>query len=253
VIGRCTRLWISSPGVVVVLALAAMVLGPAKAPAQAPLTWSQNVPGNSKPIILYADDITTWSEKGSRVFLLKGRVWIEHGVVQIEVPQATLWVNEAQKQRSGIYHVDIFPDGEISLHDGPTSFSGTRGHIELNTRGEIHLKAYRGKVAQAPAPADPIFLRAVAMKYNLAAEAAKTAAAAGPVIQPAIASQKGAPAPPAVPAPSTNSLQLSGYLPPPPSTPRPAVNTQPAATLPALPVPANPRPPTPQVQLGLPQ
>jgi hypothetical protein len=210
------------------------------------------VPGNSKPIILYADDITTWAEKGSRVFLLKGRVWIEHGVVQIQVPQATLWVDEAQRQRAGIYHVDVFPDGEVSLHDGPSSFGGTRGHIELNTRGEIHLKAYRGKVAQAPAPADPLFLRAVAMKYNLAEKATKTAVAAGPVIQPTLPSPKGMAPPPAVPAPSTGSLQLSGYAPP-PATPRPAVNPQPAATLPPLPVQTNIRPAAPQVQLGLPQ
>jgi len=106
-----------------------------RAAAQAPLNWSQNLPGNSKPIILYADDITSWSEKGSRVFLLKGRVWIEHGVVQIQVPQCTIWLDEAQKQRSGIYHVDVFADGEISLHDGPNSFTGLKGHLELNTRG----------------------------------------------------------------------------------------------------------------------
>jgi len=239
-------------GVTASLALAVLVFGPSRAPAQAPLNWSQNVPGNSKPIILYADDITSWTEKAHRVFLLKGRVWIEHGVVQIQVPQCTIWVDEGQKQRSGIYHVDVFADGEISLHDGPNSFSGQKGHIELNTRGEIHLKAYRGKVVQAPAPADPLFLRAVAMKYNLAAEAAKTAAVARPAIQPTVTAQKSAPPPAAVPAGPTDYLQVSGYLPPPAAVtaPTPAGS---GAQPPTLPAPANTKSAPSPVQLGLPQ
>jgi len=245
------RLTAWSLGLVAGLALAAVVLGPSGAAAQAPLNWSQNVPGNSKPITLYADDITTWTEKGLRIFLLKGRVWIEHGVVQVQVPQCTIWVDEGQKQRSGIYHVDIFADGEVKLNDGPSSLDGQKGHLELNTRGEIHLKAYRGKVVQAPAPADPLFLRAVSMKFNLAAEAAKTAVVAGPAMQPAVAARTSAPPPPAASATPTNYLQLSGYLPPSPPAPRPAAVGQ-AVTLPALPVPANSGHTAP-VQLGLPQ
>jgi len=108
-------------------------------------------------------------------------------------------------------------------------------------------------VAQAPAPADPLFLRAVAMKYNLAEEAAKTAAVARPAVQPAVAAapavQK---ASAAVPAPSTNYLQLSGYLPP-PTAATPAASGQQAGPVPALPTPANTEPAPPRVQLGLPQ
>jgi hypothetical protein len=232
------------------LALALGALS-ARANAQAPLEWSQNVPGNSKPIILYADDITTWTEKGSRIFLLKGRVWIEQGVVQVQMQQGTLWVDESKKQRSGIYQVDVYADGEVTLHDGPRTLPGLKGHIELNTRGEIHLRSYRGKVAQSPTPADPLFLRAVTMKYHLAEEAAKAIAKSKPAAPIQTASQK---SPPAAVAPATNTLQVSGYTPPPARTPPapPTAAGQPM-TLPAITPPTPPRPAAPAVQLGLPQ
>jgi hypothetical protein len=229
----------------------ALALLPSHAAAQAPLAWSQNVPGNSKPIVLYADDITTWTEKGSRIFLLKGRVWIEQGVVQIQMQQGTVWVDETKKQRSGIYQVDIYADGDVKLQDGPRSQAGLKGHVELNTRGEIHLRSYHGKVAQAPAPADPLFLRAVTMKYHLAEDAAKAIAKTKAPAPTQTASQK---APPAVVGPPANYLQVSGYTPPPapPVPPRPSVSG-PQLTPPATSPPATPRPTGPAVQLGLPQ
>jgi hypothetical protein len=231
--------------------LAFALLGASPALAQAPLNWTQNVPGNSKAIILYADDITSWSEKGSRIFLLKGSVWIEHGVVQIQVPECTIWVDETKRRHTGIYHVDAYAEGEITLNDGPNSYSGVKGHIELNTRGEIRLKAYRGKVVQAPAPADSVFLRAMAMKYNLAEEAAKRKTGA-PGIQPVAASQRIAASPP-VAVPSTAYTPTPIPLPPrPPAQPATTVSG-PALTLPALPVAATSAPAPSKAQLGLPQ
>jgi hypothetical protein len=251
VVRRYTRMWKEFLSAAASLLCALAALSSAK--AQAPLNWAQNVPGNSKPIVLYADDVTSWSEKGSRIFLLKGKVWIEHGVVQIQVPQCTIWVDEAKRRLSGIYHVDVYADGEVSLQDGPNAYAGLKGHIELNTRGEIHLKAYRGKVVQAPAPADGVFLRAVAMKYNLAEEAAKTRAAVSPTIQPVVASQRTAMPPAPVAGPSTTYIPLSGpMLPTPPPQPRPAAGGQ-DQTLPALPARTNTAPSPGQAQLGLPQ
>jgi hypothetical protein len=233
--------------------LVCALLSFSSATAQAPLNWAQNVPGNSKPIILYSDDVTSWSEKGNRIFLLKGKVWIEHGVVQIQVPQCTIWVDEAKRRLSGIYHVDVYADGEVSLQDGPNATAGVGGHMELNTRGEIHLKAYRAKVVQAPAPADAVFLRAVAMRYNLAEHAAKTRAATPTTIQPVAASQRGVAPPLSVAGPSTSYTPLMGpLLPSLPPQQRPAGAGQ-DLTLPALPARTNPMPAPGQAQLGLPQ
>jgi hypothetical protein len=265
-------------GWAVTLAVAAVVVGWPWAAAQAPLTWSQNVPGNSKPIMLYADAITTWMEQGSRVILLKGRVWIEHGIVQIQLPQGIVWVDDAKKQRTGIYQVDLFADGPVNLEDGPNSYSGLKGHIELNTRGEIRLKAYSGKVEQTPNPADPLYLRAVAAKFNLAAAAAKPAPPAPATVRPALAAA--APAPKVVPgvplqevAPPPGvprSVQPVAYPPPPPVAPpassaaygpppaagapaRAAIFGQPILSAPSAVPPAGPAPMPARGQLGLPE
>jgi len=45
---------------------------------------SQNVPGDSKPILLYADEISTWMEGHQRVLLLKGMVLVEHGLIRVQ-------------------------------------------------------------------------------------------------------------------------------------------------------------------------
>ncbi len=246
---RCTGRW--NEFLSVAASLLVGLLSYSSARAQAPLNWAQNVPGNSKPIFLYADDVTSWSEKGSRVFLLKGKVWIEHGVVQIQVPQCTIWVDEAKRRHSGIYHVDVYVDGDIQLQDGPNAYTGLKGHIELNTRGEIHLKAYRGKVVQAPAPADAVFLRAVAMKYNLAAEAAKAQPAA-PTIQPVAASQRAVAVPPPVAGPSSTYAPITRPVLPSPPPPSQSSGGQ-AITLPALPATVNPARSPAQAQLGAPQ
>ena len=248
---RCTGRWKQSLSVAASLVIG--LLSSSSALAQAPLNWAQNIPGNSKPVFLYADEVTSWSEKGSRIFLLKGKVWIEHGIVQIQVPQCTIWVDETKRRHSGIYHVDVYADGEVSLQDGPNAYSGLKGHIELNTRGEIHLKAYRSKVVQAPAPADAVFLRAVAMKYSLAEEAAKTRAAVPPTIQPVAASQKiTAPPPPVAGPPTTYAPPTGPVLPKQPPSPRPASGGQ-DLTLPALPARANTMPTSSPAQIGLPQ
>src|SRR5690349_9626497 len=52
------------------------------APGAEPLRLTRDVPGDSKPIVLHADTITSWSEGSTRVFLLQGQVLVEHGIVQ---------------------------------------------------------------------------------------------------------------------------------------------------------------------------
>ena len=43
------------------------------------IRFTHNVAGNSKPIVLHADEITTWVEEGRRIIILKGKVLVEHG------------------------------------------------------------------------------------------------------------------------------------------------------------------------------
>jgi len=148
------------------LVLIALALDSAAVAAQEPLRWSKNEPGESRPITLYADSVSTWVDQGRRVILLKGRVWIEQGVIHIRQTQGVVWIDEEQKQRTGIYHLDIYGEGDVTLDDGPQMRSGARALIELNTRGEIKLQAYQGKVGQAAALADPLYARASAVKNS---------------------------------------------------------------------------------------
>src|SRR5262249_55876610 len=63
------------------VALGALLLGCAALAAQEPIRLSRNIPGDSKPIILHADNITTWSDAGQRIILLRGKVLVEQGVL----------------------------------------------------------------------------------------------------------------------------------------------------------------------------
>jgi hypothetical protein len=250
-------------GLITAVALTAVVLGRPRltaqpqfqwAATQTPLTWSRNVPGDSKPINLYADNITTWTDQGNRIFLLKGKVWIEQGIVDIQMAQGMAVLDELQRKRTGIYHLDVYTDTEISLKDGPSSSSGRKGHIELNTRGEIRLKAYRDKVVQAPATADAVYVRAVAVQQNLVTAVAKPLPTAS--IQPTAAlvptAQKAAqetalkPALPYVPA----YVQPSGY--PLPALTAPASSATIGQPATALPPAREARAAVPQVKLSLP-
>src|SRR5437660_618296 len=56
-----------------------------------PLRWSHNVPGDSKPLLLHGDAIATWTENGRRVFLLRGNVLVEQGVVHLRMQQGVVW------------------------------------------------------------------------------------------------------------------------------------------------------------------
>ena len=67
------------------------------------LRFSYNVPGDAKPVILHADEMATWTEAGRRVVLLKGKVLVEHGVVQMRMPQAVVWIDQQQQRQQVQY------------------------------------------------------------------------------------------------------------------------------------------------------
>jgi hypothetical protein len=175
------------------------------------------------------------------------------------MPQGVAWLDEARKQHTGIYHLDLYADGDFRVQEGSETHSGVKGHIELNTRGELRLKAYREKVVQTPAPADPLFLRAITMRYNLAAVPAKPAALPTTVaIQPTAAAQATAPKGPPAPMATAQRIPLAAMpvsLAPPNAavTVRPATSSEQWLTTPVL-APADPGPtPLPRARLGLPE
>jgi hypothetical protein len=135
---------------------------PAVPGAQDLFRWSHNIPKESKALILWADKMATWAEGGRRVILLSGRVWAEEGVVQIRMGQAVVWVDEENKKQTGIYRVNIYGEGGVSLEDGPRAMQGGRAVVDLSTRGEVRLRCYSGKVVQQSLPQEPLYLRGCA-------------------------------------------------------------------------------------------
>jgi hypothetical protein len=230
------------------------------------LRFTHNVPGDSKPIVLHADEMTTWMDGGRRIVLLKGKVVVEHGVVEARMQQAVAWVDQEGYRKTGIMRVTLYAEGEVSLEHGPENRSGERALIDLNTRGEVKLKAHTSKVNQQARPEDPLFRRAQevqtsgqktsstgAVQQASFQELAQARPAVppdqnllppqGPVGPPALG-------PPAVtaPTPSPSSPADSITLPAIPATPIPTTPSAPPAVAPSTgpPAPTNAPPPPPR-------
>jgi hypothetical protein len=166
------RIWsLASVGAV---ALALVLWAQAEVSAQAIFRQTLATPGDSRPIVLQADDISTWSDGGKQVFLMKGNVWIEQGATNLRTPQAVVWVDQASKKISGIYNLKVYGEN-LTLPDGNASRTEKTALLELGTRGEVRIKAYSNKVNQNSMAADALFVRAAAAQKT--AEPAPAAAA----------------------------------------------------------------------------
>src|SRR5260370_6074099 len=153
---------------------------------------SQKLPGDSKAMILYADEISTWQEGNQRVFLLKGMVLIEHGLIQGRMQGAVGWVDQERTRRTGILHLDVYAEGDVHLDGELEVRSGPQAFIDLNTRGQLTLRSHEGKVIQQTRSDDPLYRRAVARRSALGIPAST------PVIH-RTSTQASVPAQPSVP------------------------------------------------------
>jgi hypothetical protein len=244
--------------------------------------WSHHVKTEYKPLVLYADDMTTWTEGARRIILLKGKVWIELGIFHVRMTEGVVWLNEASKRTTGIFHVGVYGEGAISLEDGPRTLEGRRCLIDLSTRGEVKLKAYSNKVRQQALVQDPLYLRGQAVYAPQAGPQATSAIqrtsyderstpATGPNVK-VVPVQQGPqpplpwppPVPPTGPAPTTTPPGPPTVVPqptpppvplvPPPNANTPAVPTPGPATRPPVDIrQANPPPPPPQPAEGPPR
>jgi hypothetical protein len=230
----------------VLLVGAALLLGGAWVTAQDILRTSYQVPGDSKPVVLYADRIHTWVEGGQRVLLLQGRVLIEHGLLHSRAQQAVVWVDQERCRRTGITHLDVYCEGEVAVERGSETKKGPKALVDLSTRGEVKLKAQEGKVTQARQAEDPLYQRAQAARSGTA-----QGTSPAPVIRGVAGETTPEASPPAratlsPPVPPDNPQQGPG-----PVAPRQAVPGTPVQTPPPSPPPpgtppdANPPVPPP--------
>jgi hypothetical protein len=123
------------------------------------LRFTYNVPGDSKAIVLHADEITSWVEGRQRIILLKGKVLLDHGVVQARMQQAVAWIDLDRYRQTRILRIEFYAEGEITLENGPQTRSASQALLDLSTRGQIKLRSQKGKVIQEPQPDDPLYKR----------------------------------------------------------------------------------------------
>ncbi len=140
---------------------------------------SHDIPGDSLPITLYADEITSWVEGGQRVFLFKGTALVEQGVVHVTMQQGAAWVDLQRGHRTGIAHLELYAEGDVKLEDGARREAGRTGFVELNTRGELRIKSQKQKVVQQPRPEDVFYQRALAAESSPTRHSARDGFATG--------------------------------------------------------------------------
>jgi hypothetical protein len=172
--------------------------------------------GDAKPVVLDADEITSWTEKSSGndycVFLMRGLVLAQQGVIQARFDQGVAWVDVGRYKITGKLHVQLYVEGKVRIDDGSTLRDLPRAILDLTTCGEFKLHTHRSPLAQKTLADDPLVKRARA--EGLGAPARR---------QPDVATRP-APTPPLL---RTSHEQEQRLLLPPTVTPTPAPNLQP--------------------------
>lgn len=198
-----------------VLTMAALLALASPSSADDTLRLSQDLPGEARPVILSADQVFTWAEGSTKIFLLRGAVLVEQGVVHARMQGAVVWADLDLTGRRGVLHLDLYAEGDVFLETGARVQSGQKALVQLNTRGDLRLSTRDHRVVVQKNAADPLYQRATAQRNR---EAAMT------------------------PAPSPERTSFSEPGPPDPGLPRspiamPAQGASPPPTSPPLPVP----------------
>ncbi|HEV3116938.1 MAG TPA: hypothetical protein VGY58_07805, partial [Gemmataceae bacterium] len=147
-----------------ILALGAAALCCTLAGAQDILRFKYDVAGDSKVIVLHADEIATWTDGAQRVLLLRGKVLAEHGPVHVSMQQAVAWLNQEEYRKTGIQRLEIYAEGNVLVENGTESQTTPQAWIHISTRGEIKLRSHNGKINQQPQPNDPLYLKGLRLR-----------------------------------------------------------------------------------------
>lgn len=206
------------------LALLAAVSG---ARAQEPLRLTPGIAGETKPVQFAADSVSTWTENGEQTFLLRGRVLIEQGLLQIRADQAVLWIDAARQKQTGKYPVAIVADGGVRIELDARKESSVTAIIDLSTKSTVKVRPGIA-VAEKNQGSDPFVQRARLLRTPASAVvAARQPPPSFPDPVPGASPPPGASAPPAGPAPGTRlpTIPVPGASGPVPGLPPAATET----------------------------
>ncbi len=206
----------------------------------------RDVPGDAKPIVLEADQISTWDDQGYKVFLLQGQVLAQQSVVQVRCDQAIAWVDWPRYQKTGILHVDLYAEGRVRLDTSVEVQDGSRAVLELNTRGEFRVRGSRGKVQNQVRSSEPIAQRAKSLNLGPRLVQGTPSKPSAATIQPVSSTTSSASMLPPVPGGGSALPPIPGSgsaLPPIPGGA--GLPPDPELEIPPPPIPPPPVPPSP--------
>ena len=123
------------------------------------IKWHRDVPGDSAPIILDADQITIWIVGDSQYVLMRGKVLVQQALVQVRCGQAIAWVDRKYYQERKIWHLVLYAEDQVSLDCTTAIKSGTRGLVDLHSRGELKLQSHVNKLEQKNLSSEPLVHR----------------------------------------------------------------------------------------------
>jgi hypothetical protein len=148
------------------LALVALALVSAPALPGDLLQFTYNVPGDAKPITVHADQMASWLDGTRRIILANNNVLVEHGGMQIRCASAAAEIDQQEFRQTGILRFRLYAEGDVRIEDGSNTQSVPAAFLVISTRGEVKIKAYKGKVTQQPQPNDALYLRAQALRLG---------------------------------------------------------------------------------------
>lgn len=193
------------------------------APADDVLRLSRNIPGDTKPIQLAADEVFAWTEGAEQHFVLKGQVLIQHGVLRLRAQQAAVFIDMAAYRTKGICRAEVYAEGELALENSGETKQAERAVVELVTRGEVKVHSGRAKLSPQNLSQDPLVGRGRAVR--------RIAETPRPVAPPATPSPYNPPgiAPPPPPRGTPDPYLPPGGQPGPGATPLPPLQPLPPA------------------------
>ena len=124
------------------------------------LRYQKNIPGDSKPARVDADEIVYWSDKTKYYLILKGHVLLEQGVLQLRADRSVLIADLETFRQRGIWDLEVYLDGNVKLDNSSEIRLAKEGFVSLSTRGEFKFNAVKAKAEQKDGSADPLFAKA---------------------------------------------------------------------------------------------
>jgi len=144
--------------------------------------------GDSKPLILDADEVASWTEKNGSteycVFLLRGLVLVQQGIVQTRFQQGVAWLDISRYKSTGKLRLELYVEGQVRIDDGTKTHTYPQAILDLTTRGEFRLHAVRSPLIKQMRADDPLVQRGRA--EGLGPLALRSPKAAEKPVQPAL-------------------------------------------------------------------